>query len=113
MACAPPRVAATITCIGVSPALAIAASSRCSAGPCRLPMLPASLPAAMVTPAAASLRRLAKATSLSGGALPGLTHAGSLAAGTVAASAKLAIACASPRRRSMSLNSAAPLSTLW
>ena len=57
---APPRVAALRTWAGVSPASTISRSSRWMEGPCRVPMLPASVPAAMRAPAAASRRRLAQ-----------------------------------------------------
>ena len=47
---APPWVAAVSACMGVRPASTISSSSRCSAGPGSVPMLPASEPAATLIP---------------------------------------------------------------
>jgi len=44
------RVAATITCDAVIPASTMSRSSRKIEGPCKVPMLPASVPAAIATP---------------------------------------------------------------
>ena len=100
-----PRVAATSACIGVRPARTSNSSSRCSAGPCSVPMLPASEPAAIEIPAACIRRTFCAATAVGAG------QSDLKRRGSRLRSSKLAIASGSPSRNSKSLSATRPPST--
>src|SRR6266571_4787709 len=104
---APFDVADRNTCSGVSPARVMISISRNTDGPCKVPMLPASVPMTTGIPASHTLRRFCSAMAEgSGGAgwfMALATRSGSVSFGIFRKSFIAARICGSARRRSVSV----------